>query len=146
MRENPGKPYKEEICAAVGTGGETGGSTCLFPSGDRGWSNEVKGCPDNDEARPEEAERARGTMVGDSISGLSERRSSFSSLGSCLVMDQGRIGGELGLSEDEVGGETGPLEAAAAAAIAAAAEAAAWCCRCCCCCCGCWFMLCCIRQ
>ena len=64
----------------MGPGGDTGASECLLPRGDRGWSSEVKGCPVRDEASPEEAERALGTMVGDSISGLSER----SSLGSCL--------------------------------------------------------------
>ena len=81
----------------------------------------MNGTPDKEEAKLEVADKARGTMVGDSRSGLSDR-SSFKSLGSFLGMDQGRLGGEVGLREDDVGGEAGPLEAAIAAAAAAEAE------------------------
>ena len=43
-------------------------------------------------------------------------------------MDHGRLGGDVGLNEEDVGGEAGLCEAAAA--IAAWAEAAAWWCLC----------------
>ena len=122
--------------AAGWTGGEIGGSDGLTAMGDKGWSSEVSGTLEKEGARLVVDVRALGTMVGDSRSGLSAR-SSFISLDSFLGMDQGLLGGEVGLRDIEVGGEAGPLDEAAA--MAAAAMACWLLCWVCC-------MLCCIRQ
>jgi hypothetical protein len=66
-------------------------------------------------------------MVGDSMSGLSER-SSFISLVSFLEIDHGRLGGDVGLIDKEVGGEAGPLEDEAAIAAAMTCWLLCWLC------------------
>ncbi len=130
-------------------GGDRGASMCLLLLiGDAGRSKDVKGFePDNGDGYP--AALGRGTIVGGSESGLSDLSSlslKLSSLDSDFdVIDHGLAGGDVGLRDEEVGGDTGPLLVLAAAIAAAAAAAAAWCLWCWCdgpCCC----ILCCMRQ